>query len=73
MPSPFDNNICAFLAFENSMVHIEFQGSRLHCRVTHLIQDEHECMHFAQLRALWNTAMTFCNLTNFLQCGRTSA
>jgi len=24
MPSPFDNNICAVLAFENNMVHIEF-------------------------------------------------
>ena len=25
MPSPFDNNICAVLEFENSMVHIEFK------------------------------------------------
>ena len=50
MPSPFENNICAFLAFENSMVHIEFQGSQLHCRAAHLIPDEHECLHFAQLR-----------------------
>jgi len=32
MPSSFSNNICAVLAFENSMLHIEFQGSRLHRR-----------------------------------------
>jgi len=25
MPSPFDNNICAVLAFETRMVHIEFK------------------------------------------------
>jgi len=60
MPSPFDNNICAFLAFEKSMVHIEFQGSRLHRRAARLIPDEHECIHFAQLRASWNTTMAFC-------------
>jgi len=60
-----------FLAFENSMVHIEFQGSRLHRRAARLIPDEHEYIHFAQLRASWNTAMAFCDLTSFLQCGRT--
>jgi len=73
MPSPFDNNICAFLAFENSMVLIEFQGSRLHRRAARLIPDEHVCIHLAQLRAVWNTAVAFCNLTSFLHCGRTPA
>ena len=73
MPSPFDSNICAFLAFENSMVHIEFHGSRLHRRAARLIPDEHECVHFAQLRGSWNTAMASCNLTSFLQCGCTPA
>jgi len=29
MSSPSSNNACALLAFENSMVHTEFQGSRL--------------------------------------------
>jgi len=73
MPSPLDNNSCAFLAFENSMVHIEFQGRRLHRRATRLIPDEHECIHFAQLRVSWNAAMAFCNVAvhlhdnNFLQ------
>jgi len=73
MPSPFDNNICAFLAFQNSMVHIELQDSRLHHRAARLIPDEHECIHFAQIRSSWNTAVAFCNLTSFLQCGRTPA
>ena len=73
MPIPFDNNICTFFAFENSMVHIEFQGRRLHRRAARLISDKHECIHFAQLRASWNTAVAFCNLTSFLQCGRTPA
>jgi len=66
MPSPFDNNICAFLAFEKSMVHIEFPVSRLHRKAARLIPDEHESIHFAQLRASWNTTMAFCNLTSFL-------
>jgi len=47
IPSPFSSNICVVLAFENSMVHMEFQGSRLHRRVTRLIPDEYECIHFA--------------------------
>jgi len=49
MPSPFDNNICAILAFEKSMVHIGFQGSQLHCKASRLILDKYECIHFAQL------------------------
>jgi len=81
MPSPFNNSICALVAFENSMVHIEFQGSRLHGRAARLITDKHECIHFAQFHAAWDTAMTFCNSTfcnvavhmhgtNFLQYSR---
>jgi len=70
MPSLFNNSICAFLAFENSMVHMEFQGRQLPER---LIPDKHECIYFAQLDTAWDTAMTFCNSTNFLQCGRTLA
>jgi len=42
MPNPFNNNICAVLAFENTMVHI-----RLHRRAAHQIADKHECIHFA--------------------------
>jgi len=47
IPSPFNNDICAVLAFESAMVHIEFQGSRLHGRAARLIPDRHECIHFA--------------------------
>jgi len=42
MASPFSNNICVVLVFQNSMVHIEFQGSRLNRRAARLIPDEHE-------------------------------
>ena len=73
MPSPVGNNIRAVLPFENSMVHIEFKGSRLHHRAARLIPDEHECIHYAQLHAAWDAAMAFCNSTSFLQCGRTPA
>ena len=73
VPSPFDNNICAVLAFENTMVHIEFEGNRLHRRAARLIPDKGECIHFAELHAAWNTTMAFCNSTSFLQCGRTPA
>jgi len=66
MPSPFSSNISALLAFENSLVHIEFYGSRRHRRVARLIPDEHECIHFAQLHSTWDTAMAFCNSTSFL-------
>jgi len=58
------------------MRHTEFQGSRLHRRAARLIPDEHECIHFAQLHAAWDTAMAFCNVavhlrdTNFLQYSR---
>jgi len=73
MPSLFNSNICAVLAFENSTVHIEYQGSRLHRRAARLLPDKHECIHFAQLHATWDTAMAFCNWTIFLQCGLTPA
>jgi len=66
MPSPFSNNICDGLAFENSMMHIDFQGSQLHRRVAHLIPDKHECIRFTQLHAPWDTAVAFCNSTSFL-------
>jgi len=59
MPSPFSNNICAVLAFENSMVHIEFQSSWLLSRAACLLPNEQECMHFAQLPAAWDTAVAF--------------
>jgi len=55
VPSPFDNNIRAVLAFENSMVHIGFQDSRLHRKAACLIPDKHECIHFAQLHTAWDT------------------
>ena len=73
MLSTFSNNICAVLAFENSMVHIEFQAGRLHRRTTRLIPDKHECIQFAQLHAAWDTAVAFCKSTSFLQCGCTPA
>jgi len=73
MPSPFNNIICDVLAFENNIVHIEFKGSRLHRRAARLISAKHECMHFAQLRAAWDTAVAFCNSASFLQSGRTNA
>jgi len=41
MPTPF--NICDDLAFDNSIVHIEYQeGNRLHRRVARLILEKHE-------------------------------
>ena len=49
IPNPFDNNICAVLAFETSMVYIEFKVSRLHPRASRLIPYKHECIHVAQL------------------------
>jgi len=55
------------------MVHMEFQGSRLHRRANRLIADKHESIHFAQLQAAWHAAMAFFNSTIFLQCGRTPA
>jgi len=64
MPSPFNNNICAVLAFENSMVHIEIQRSGLNRRTASLIPDKHECIHFAQLHAAGDIAMAFCNSTS---------
>jgi len=73
MPSLFNNNICVVLEFENSSVHIEFQGARLRCRATRVIPDKHECLHFAQLHEAWDTTVTFSNVaghlhdTNFLQ------
>jgi len=73
MPSHSNNNICVVLEFENSMVHIQFQGSRLHLRAADLILGGHECIHFVQLHAAWDTAMSCCNSTNLLQCGRTPA
>jgi len=73
MPCPFSNNICDGIAFENSMVHIDFQGSWLHRKVARLIPDEHECIQFALLHAAWDTAMAFCNSVSFLQCGCTPA
>jgi len=48
---PLSNNICAVLTFENSILHIECQGSRLHRRAPRLIPDKHECTHFAQFHA----------------------
>jgi len=73
MPSPFNKNIYDDLAFENSMGHIEFQGSWLHHRAPHLIPDKHGCIHSAQLHAAWVTAIAFYNSTSFLQCGHTPA
>jgi len=79
MPIPFSSNICALLAFENSLVHIEFYGSRLHRRVARLIPGEHECipLHSSTQRMipLWLSVIrrAFCNVavhlhdTNFLQ------
>jgi len=72
MPSHFNNNICAVLPFESTMVHIEFQGSRLQRRAARLIPDKHECIHLAQLHAAWDTAMAFCNSTSSLECCRTT-
>ena len=71
--NPFSNTICAVLVFENSMVHIVFQGSRVHWRAARLIPDGRECIHFAQLHTEWDTAMVFRSSTSFLQCGRTPA
>jgi len=73
MLSPVCNISRALLSFENTMVRIEFQSSRLHRRAARLIPDEHQCIHFAQLHAVWDTAMAFCNSTSFLQCGRQPA
>jgi len=69
MLSTLSNNIRAILAFQNRMVHIEFQGSRLHRRAARLIPDKDECIHFAQLHAAWDGAMAFCNSTSILQRG----
>jgi len=72
MPSPFVNNICAVLAFVNSMVHIEFKVAG--CIPERLAYpDKHECTRVAQLHVAWNTAVAFCNSTNFLQCDRKPA
>jgi len=73
VPSHFDNNICDVLAFESSIVQIDFQGSQLHRRGDRLIPDKYECIQFAQLHAAWETAMAFCDSTSFLQGGRTPA
>jgi len=55
------------------MVHIEFQGCRLHRKAARLIPVEDECIHFTKLHAEWNTAVDICNSTSFLHCGRTPA
>jgi len=60
MPSPFNNNICAVLAFESSVVHIEFQGNRLHRRACRQVPKNHECMHFEWLSVI---RRAFCSVT----------
>ena len=78
---PLSNNICAVLAFENSMVNIEFWGSRLHRRAARIIPDEHaHTLHSSTQRGipLWLSVIwrAFCNVavhlhdTNFLQYSR---
>jgi len=53
------------------MMHILFLGIRLHRRAARLIPDKHECIHFAQLHAAWDTSVAICNSTSFLQRDRT--
>jgi len=59
MPSPFNNNICGVVAFESSVVHVEFQGNRLHRRAARPLPNKHECVHFEWLSVI---RRAFCNV-----------
>ena len=64
MPSPF--NVCDCLAFENSMVHIEFQDSWLHGKAARLIPEKHEHIHFCIPPRSMECGNDFLNSTSLL-------
>jgi len=70
MPGPF--NICDGLAFENSVVHVEFQkGNPLHRRAACLIPEKHDSTHQERLevsrvtQANLTIILTACNCSRF--------